>query len=84
MELHENKWGVSGPVMIAVMDGIGLGKRDEGDAVFKAKTPNLDRLASNKFASQTLSTRHRGGDAQRWRYGQQRSRTQLHRRGENL
>ena len=52
MELRENKWGVSGPVMIAVMDGIGLGKRDEGDAVFKAKTPNLDRLASNKFASQ--------------------------------
>ena len=42
MELRENKWGVSGPVMIAVMDGIGLGKHDAGDAVFRAKTPNLD------------------------------------------
>ena len=38
MELRENKWGVSGPVMIAVMDGIGLGKQDAGDAVFQAKT----------------------------------------------
>ena len=52
MELRENKWGVSGPVMIAVMDGVGLGKRDEGDAVFKARTPNLDKLASNPFAAQ--------------------------------
>ena len=52
MELRENKWGVSGPVMIAVMDGVGLGKRDEGDAVFRARTPNLDTLASNAFAAQ--------------------------------
>ena len=38
--------------MIAVMDGIGLGKRDAGDAVFQAKTPNLDRLAAGSLATQ--------------------------------
>ena len=52
MELRENKWGVSGPVMIAVMDGVGLGKQDAGDAVFQAKTPNLDLFASNPLAAQ--------------------------------
>ena len=52
MELRENKWGVSGPVMIAVMDGVGLGKHDAGDAVFRAKTPNLDLFASNPLAGQ--------------------------------
>ena len=44
--------GVSGPVMIAVMDGVGLGKQDAGDAVFQAKTPNLDLFASNPLAAQ--------------------------------
>ena len=52
MELRENKWGVSGPVMIAVMDGVGRGKQDAGDAVFQAKTPNLDLFASNPLAAQ--------------------------------
>ena len=34
-----------GPVLIAIMDGVGIGKGDEGDAVAKAKTPHLDRFA---------------------------------------
>ena len=34
------------------MDGVGLGKHDAGDAVFRAKTPNLDLFASNPLAGQ--------------------------------
>ncbi len=33
-----------GPVVIAVLDGVGIGRRDEGDAVHLARTPVLDRL----------------------------------------
>ena len=36
--------GTRGPVITCVMDGIGLGKEDESDAVFLARTPNLDWL----------------------------------------
>ncbi|MCK6531086.1 2,3-bisphosphoglycerate-independent phosphoglycerate mutase [Myxococcota bacterium] len=36
----------SGPVVVAVMDGVGIGCRDEGDAVAQARTPVLDRLAA--------------------------------------
>jgi 2,3-bisphosphoglycerate-independent phosphoglycerate mutase len=40
-----------GPVMICVMDGVGLGAQNEGNAVHLARKPNLDRLMS-----QCLST----------------------------
>ncbi len=36
--------GVRGPVVVVVMDGIGYGAHDEGDAVWLARKPNLDRL----------------------------------------
>ncbi|HEY3359980.1 MAG TPA: 2,3-bisphosphoglycerate-independent phosphoglycerate mutase [Polyangia bacterium] len=36
--------GRPGPVVIVVMDGVGLGRGDEGDAVKLARTPTLDRL----------------------------------------
>ncbi len=39
--------GVKGPVITCVMDGVGLGKEDESDAVFLARTPNLDWLKTN-------------------------------------
>ena len=41
---HPSFPGVKGPVVVAVMDGIGVGARDEGDAVHLARTPNLDWL----------------------------------------
>jgi 2,3-bisphosphoglycerate-independent phosphoglycerate mutase len=34
----------SGPVVLVIMDGVGLGKRDESDGVFLANTPVLDGL----------------------------------------
>jgi len=39
--------GVSGPVVVCVMDGVGHGRRDESDAVWLARTPTLDWLAEN-------------------------------------
>jgi len=41
--------GPSGPVVLAIMDGVGIGKYPEGDAVRSALKPNLDRLAKNAF-----------------------------------
>ncbi|HMI91151.1 MAG TPA: 2,3-bisphosphoglycerate-independent phosphoglycerate mutase [Polyangiales bacterium] len=37
--------GVTGPVVVCVMDGVGIGAHDDGDAVWLARTPTLDRLA---------------------------------------
>ncbi len=33
-----------GPLLLVIMDGVGLGRRDEGDAVYLAHTPHLDML----------------------------------------
>ena len=33
-----------GPVVVIIMDGVGIGKHDEGDAVFLANTPVLDKI----------------------------------------
>jgi 2,3-bisphosphoglycerate-independent phosphoglycerate mutase len=41
---HPGFGGVEGPVLVVVMDGVGLGRRDEGDAVHLARSPNLDWL----------------------------------------
>jgi len=38
--------GVVGPVVVCVMDGVGIGRHDESDAVWLARTPTLDRLAT--------------------------------------
>ncbi len=42
----------AGPVVLVIMDGVGIGRGDDGDAVAQARTPNLDRLAR-----EALSTR---------------------------
>ena len=34
----------AGPIVLVIMDGVGLGKRDESDGVFLANTPVLDSL----------------------------------------
>ncbi len=40
---------VRGPVVVAVMDGIGIGPGDEGDAVHKERTPVLNALAAGPY-----------------------------------
>jgi 2,3-bisphosphoglycerate-independent phosphoglycerate mutase len=47
---------VPGPVLVCVMDGVGVGQHDDGDAVWLARKPNLDFLASQPAT--TLLTAH--------------------------
>ena len=44
--------GPEGPVVLVIMDGIGIGKYEEGDMVRKATTPTLDWLSRNGLSSQ--------------------------------
>ena len=46
-----NFTGPEGPVVLAILDGVGIGKYEEGDIVRKANTPTLDWLARNSLAS---------------------------------
>ncbi len=41
--------GRSGPLLLIIMDGIGIGPSDERNAVYMAHTPNLDRLIGSKL-----------------------------------
>ena len=49
LEKLEKFHGRKGPVLLVIMDGVGLGKEYDGNAVFKAKTPVLDKLMSSKL-----------------------------------
>jgi 2,3-bisphosphoglycerate-independent phosphoglycerate mutase len=44
--------GPRGPVVLAVLDGIGIGRHAEGDIVRAAHTPTMDWLRRNALASQ--------------------------------
>ena len=44
--------GPQGPVVLAILDGIGIGRFEEGDVVRASHTPVMDWLAAN-----TLTTR---------------------------
>ena len=44
--------GIEGPIVTVVMDGVGIGEQDAGDAVFHANTPNLDRYRLTTLTSQ--------------------------------
>jgi len=48
-----------GPLLLIIMDGIGIGREDETNAVYLANTPNLDRL----FASELFCTLQAHGTA---------------------
>ncbi len=47
LKRHRSFPGVAGPVVVCVMDGVGVGRQDESDAVWLARTPQLDRLAAS-------------------------------------
>ena len=44
--------GRKGPLLLIIMDGIGMGKSDETNAVYLAGTPTLDRLFSSRLYCQ--------------------------------
>ncbi len=41
--------GRKGPLLLIIMDGVGLGKKDEADGLFRSKTPCLDQLFQSKL-----------------------------------
>ena len=47
--LQKSSWfkGRKGPVLLVIMDGVGFGKFQDGDAVAAADTPNLDWFLAN-------------------------------------
>lgn len=47
LQAHPSFPGLKGPVVVAVMDGIGVGAHDEADAVHLARTPTMDWLRAN-------------------------------------
>ena len=57
--LHLNKsnsfQGPAGPVVLAIMDGVGIGKYSDGDAVTSALKPNLDWLSANAISSSLIA-----------------------------
>ena len=44
LEKHPSFSGPAGPVVLVIMDGVGIGGGDAGDMVAKASTPHLDAL----------------------------------------
>jgi len=58
-ELRLKPWrkfqGRPGPLLIVVMDGVGIGRQDESNAVHLARTPTLDRLLANCPNTQLLA-----------------------------
>ncbi len=48
---HPGFHGVRGPVVVCIMDGVGIGHHDEWDAVWLARTPQLDALAAGPLST---------------------------------
>ncbi len=43
--------GVAGPVVVCILDGVGIGRHDDFDAVHQARTPHLDWLAGHTLTT---------------------------------
>jgi len=58
-ELRLEQWrkfqGRPGPLLIVIMDGIGIGRQDESNAVYLARTPTLDHLLATCPHTQLLA-----------------------------
>jgi len=52
LKRHESFGGVRGPVVWVVMDGVGNGPGDAGDAVRLARTPTLDWLSAHTLTAE--------------------------------
>ena len=49
LEKHLSFSGPEGPVVLVIMDGVGIGHGDAGDMVSKASTPHLDELKTKSI-----------------------------------
>lgn len=52
LEKLESFSGRKGPLLLIIMDGIGIGKNDETNAVYLADTPTLDKLFNSPLYTQ--------------------------------
>ena len=55
LERHPTFPGVQGPVVVCIMDGVGIGREDESDAVWLARTPHLDRLGEVALSTRLVA-----------------------------
>ena len=55
LKKHPQIAGVRGPVVVCVMDGVGNGRQDEGNAVWLARKPNLEFLAASSAYTELLA-----------------------------
>jgi 2,3-bisphosphoglycerate-independent phosphoglycerate mutase len=55
LERHPLIEPVDGPVVVCVMDGVGIGRHDESDSVWLARTPVLDRLGATALTTRLLA-----------------------------
>jgi len=51
LKKNKNFSGPDGPVVLTILDGVGIGKHEGGDIVRRANTPTLDWLAGNSLTS---------------------------------
>ena len=51
MKKSKNFTGPEGPVVLAILDGVGIGRYADGDIVRKANTPTLDWLKDNSLST---------------------------------
>ena len=61
LERSSSFGGPEGPVVLIIMDGVGIGGGDDGDMVAKAATPNLDWLKENALYTQLKAHGHAVG-----------------------
>ncbi len=54
LERHDHAH-VEGPVVLIVLDGVGEGRKDDGDAVHLARTPTLERLERDAIRTDLLA-----------------------------
>ena len=55
LKKHPTFKGIPGPVLLCVMDGVGIGRQDQTDAVYMARTPTLDWLKMNSPTSRLIA-----------------------------
>ena len=55
LKKHPKLAGVRGPVVVCVMDGVGNGRQDEGNAVWLARKPSLEFLRAHSAYTELLA-----------------------------
>ncbi|GJQ61464.1 MAG: putative 2,3-bisphosphoglycerate-independent phosphoglycerate mutase [Melioribacteraceae bacterium] len=51
LKKSEKFTGRQGPLLLVIMDGVGIGKHDDSDGVFLAKTPTIDKLMKSELTT---------------------------------